>query len=207
MTAGSYLDEIERALAPFLSAPTRRAILACASRSERGSSPVSRLAVFRELRRGVETFARGGDNIRQCLEALDRFNPQSQAVTVVELRHERDIQAAHTAVRTLCEALGFGTFAMTKVATASMEIARNAVRYAGGGTLRIGPVEPPKKGIEVVVSDTGGGIERLEDILSGRYRSRTGMGAGLRGARTMTDVFDVDTSTAGTTVRLCKYLS
>ncbi len=54
-----YLEEIERALEPYLSTPTRRAILTCASRSERGSSAVDRLAVFRELRRGVETFARG----------------------------------------------------------------------------------------------------------------------------------------------------
>jgi serine/threonine-protein kinase RsbT len=202
-----YLEEIERALQPYLSTPTRRAILTCASRSERGSSAVDRLAVFRELRRGVETFARGEDTIRRCLEALDRFDPQRQAVTVIELRSERDIPAAHTAVRTLCQALGFGTFAMTKIATATMEIARNAVRYAGGGTLRIGPIEPPKKGIEIVVSDAGQGIERLDEILSGRYRSKTGMGAGLRGAKTMADVFEIDTSAGGTTIRLCKYLS
>lgn len=202
-----YLEEIERALEPYLSTPTRRAILTCASRSERGSSAVDRLAVFRELRRGVETFARGEDTIRRCLEALDRFDPQRQAVTVIALRNERDIPAAHTAVRTLCQALGFGTFAMTKIATATMEIARNAVRYAGGGTLRIGPIEPPKKGVEIVVSDAGRGIERLDEILSGRYRSKTGMGAGLRGAKTMADVFEIDTSAAGTTIRICKYLS
>jgi serine/threonine-protein kinase RsbT len=58
-----------------------------------------------------------------------------------------------------------------------------------------------------VVSDTGRGIERLDEILSGRYRSKTGMGAGLRGAKTMADVFEIDTSAAGTTIRVCKYLS
>jgi serine/threonine-protein kinase RsbT len=206
VTNGTFLDDVERALEPYLSGPTRRAILKCASRSEDGSTPVTRAAVFRELRRGVATFARGDDAAR-CLAALDRFAPQPQAVSLVELRHERDISTAHTAVRSLCEALGFGRFAMTKIATACMEIVRNAIRYAGGGTMRIGPVESPKTGIEIVVQDKGPGIARLDDILSGQYRSRTGMGVGLRGAKAIADVFEVDTSRSGTTVRLCKYLS
>jgi serine/threonine-protein kinase RsbT len=203
----SYLDEIERALEPFLSAPTRRAILTCAARAEQGAGPAARLAVLRELRRGVETFARGSETVRQCLRVIDRFDPPGQIVSVVDLRREQDVRAVHTAVRSFCAALGFSSFAMTRVTTATMEIVRNALCYAGGGTLRIATLAPPDKGIEVVVSDGGSGIANLEEILSGRYRSRTGMGAGLRGAKAMADVFEVDTSRAGTTVRLRKYLS
>ena len=57
----------------------------------------------------------------------------------------------------------------------------------------------------MIFGDTGPGIERIDDILRGRYHSQTGMGLGMIGARRLMDEFSVETAPgAGTTVRLAK---
>jgi serine/threonine-protein kinase RsbT len=204
--AKTYLEEIEAALAPHLSAPTLRALLACAARVERTSGPAGRSDVLRELRRGVSTFARGDACVRRCLEALERFDPVDQGATLMDLTDARQMSAAHAAVRRRCDALGFPTVPATKIATAAMEMVRNAIHYGGGGTMSIDTVKTPRLGVEIVIVDRGGGIPNLGEILEGRYRSRTGMGAGIRGARALADAFDIETGPTGTRVRLCKYV-
>jgi serine/threonine-protein kinase RsbT len=63
------------------------------------------------------------------------------------------------------------------------------------------------RAIEIVAQDNGPGITNLPEILSGKYRSRHGMGAGLRGTKALMDAFDVKTAPgAGTTVTVRKYL-
>src|SRR5262249_54774294 len=44
------------------------------------------------------------------------------------------------------------------------------------------------------------------DVLSGRYRSETGMGLGIVGARRLMDHFDIDSTSKGTTITLKKML-
>ena len=57
------------------------------------------------------------------------------------------------------------------------------------------------------VIDRGPGIPNLATILAGRYRSATGMGLGLIGARRLMDYFNVDTTPGqGTRVELKKTL-
>ena len=57
----------------------------------------------------------------------------------------------------------------------------------------------------VHVSDEGGGIENLNDILEGRYTSPTGMGLGIVGARRLMDAFEIQSSAKGTSVWLKKF--
>ena len=55
----------------------------------------------------------------------------------------------------------------------------------------------------IKISDHGKGIEDLETILDGKYRSQTGMGLGLMGARRLMDRFSIDSSPGhGTIVEL-----
>ncbi len=51
------------------------------------------------------------------------------------------------------------------------------------------------------ISDAGPGIANVDDIFSGQYRSATGMGLGLVGARRLMDRFDIETE-AGAGVRV-----
>jgi Anti-sigma regulatory factor (Ser/Thr protein kinase) len=88
------------------------------------------------------------------------------------------------------------------------EIARNAFRYAGGGKVEFGVEGRTSPQLfEIVVSDDGPGIARLSDILEGSYRSSTGMGLGIIGARRLMDQFEITSAPGkGTRVVLCKLL-
>ena len=60
--------------------------------------------------------------------------------------------------------------------------------------------------LTIRVSDSGGGIANLADILGGRYTSSTGLGLGIIGARRLMDVFEVASSAKGTTISMKKLL-
>ena len=87
------------------------------------------------------------------------------------------------------------------------EIARNALVYGGGGKVEIGVENEHPRSLVLRVSDNGPGIANVDDILSGRYRSQTGLGLGIVGARRLVDGFDLQSQTGkGTTVVLRKFL-
>src|SRR5215510_830967 len=105
-------------------------------------------------------------------------------VLTVALQFEDDVVLARQRARQIARLLGFEAQDQTRIATAVSEIARNAFRYAGSGKVEFG-VEgrTAPQLFEIVVSDQGQGIARLTEILEGRYRSSTGMGLGIIGAR------------------------
>ncbi len=125
----------------------------------------------------------------------------------VLLVSEHDVVLARQRARALAARLGFDRHDETRVATAVSEIARNAVNYGGGGKVEFG-VDPTPGGqaLVITVSDKGRGIANLAQVLEGRFRSSTGMGQGIAGARRLMDGFDIATSLRGTRVILRKNL-
>jgi signal transduction histidine kinase/CheY-like chemotaxis protein len=132
----------------------------------------------------------------------------SQRVVTVALKFEDDIVLARQRARQLARLLGFDAQDQTRIATSVSEIARNAFRYAGGGKVEFlveGRTTPQL--FDIVVSDEGPGIARLSDILEGSYRSSTGMGLGIIGARRLMDQFEITSNPGeGTRVVLRKLL-
>ena len=123
------------------------------------------------------------------------------------VRHEQDVVTARQRAGQVAALLGFDQSEQTRIATAVSEVVRNAFRYAGSGRIEYfveGDTAPQL--FAVVVRDGGPGIPNLEDVLSGRYRSTTGMGMGLVGARRLMDRFQIDSGPTGTTVRLKRFL-
>jgi anti-sigma regulatory factor (Ser/Thr protein kinase) len=90
-----------------------------------------------------------------------------------------------------------------RAVTAVSELARNIYLYAQTGEVRLTLAEEPDRSLlfTVVAADHGPGIPHLDEVLAGRYRSRTGLGKGLMGARTLLDGFDIKTGPGGTTVK------
>jgi signal transduction histidine kinase/CheY-like chemotaxis protein len=124
------------------------------------------------------------------------------------LRHDQDVVTARQRAASIGQLLGFDTSEQTRVATAVSEIVRNAFRYATGASVSFSIDEHSKpQRLVVRVTDEGPGITHLDDVLSGRYQSGTGMGMGIVGARRLMDGFSIDTSPAGTTILLEKFLS
>ena len=126
----------------------------------------------------------------------------------VALHVQSDVVGARQRARQIAELLGFDTREQTQVATSVSEIARNAFRYAGGGKVEFeieGETTPQL--LVVRVSDDGPGIEHLDDVLEGNYRSNTGMGIGLIGSRRLMDRWEINSVPGrGTVVTLGKLL-
>jgi signal transduction histidine kinase/DNA-binding response OmpR family regulator len=131
----------------------------------------------------------------------------TDALLSVVIAREHDVVLARQRARQVAGALGFDVTEQTRIATAVSEIARNAYAYAGGGRANFGiegKLAPQVLSVNIV--DKGPGIARLQDVLAGDYRSETGMGLGIIGARRLMDYFAVDSGPAGTTVTLKKLL-
>ena len=124
----------------------------------------------------------------------------------IAIKVEGDIVRARGAGRDMCRDLGLSEINQVKVATAISELARNIFHYAKTGNIALKRLSAPRPGIEIVATDQGPGIPDLKLVLSGAYKSKTGMGKGLLGARRLVDFFEVDSSPdRGTRVVLRKY--
>src|ERR1700734_2661231 len=121
---------------------------------------------------------------------------------------ERDTVAARQRARQLARLLGFEGQDQTRISTAVSEIARNAFNYAGGGRVEYSIEGRTSPQLFIVkIRDSGPGVRDLENILEGRYKSSTGMGMGILGARRLMDQFQIDSAPGlGTTVWLKKLL-
>ncbi len=120
----------------------------------------------------------------------------------VNIACEHDVVLARRRARAIAERLGFDRTDQSRIATAVLEIARNAFQYAGGGEADFA-VEGCRKPQDFVVTvrDTGPGIPDLDAILEGP--SRTGMGLGMQGARCLMDRLQIASVPGrGTTVTL-----
>lgn len=133
----------------------------------------------------------------------------------MEIRNEPDIVGCRQHARQFAASLGFDLQSQTRIATAVSEIARNAFQYAGGGRVLFS-VETENNGLRahnlrqqslaVSIHDSGPGIANLGEVLGGSYRSPTGMGLGITGARRLMDSVEIKTGRQGTEVEMRKNL-
>ena len=129
------------------------------------------------------------------------------ASTVIQVVTSDDVTNACEVGRDLARQVGFPSVQQTKIATAIAELARNILLYAIAGGVRIAAIDGPKRGVEIEARDQGPGIKDLELVMGGTYRSRTGMGLGLRGSKRLMDTFEIETSPAGTHIHARKFLT
>jgi anti-sigma regulatory factor (Ser/Thr protein kinase) len=123
------------------------------------------------------------------------------------LNVQSDVMGSRQRARQIAELLGFDGRDQTRIATSVSEIARNAFRYAGGGSVQFELVgETVPQLLQVRVADEGPGIARLDEVMEGTYQSTTGMGIGLIGSKRLMDRWDIRSSGQGTTVTLGKLL-
>jgi signal transduction histidine kinase/CheY-like chemotaxis protein len=126
--------------------------------------------------------------------------------TTISIQFEQDVVLARQLARQLAAFLEFDAQDQTRIATAVSELARNIIQYAKRGKVELAVEKNPPQFLEVRVLDNGPGIPNLDDILEGQYRSRTGLGLGLLGAKKLMDDFHIQSSARGTRIRLRKML-
>jgi signal transduction histidine kinase/DNA-binding response OmpR family regulator len=132
----------------------------------------------------------------------------ARALLIVALHYEQDVVVARQRARQVAGLIGFDAQDQTRIATAVSEIARNAYRYAGGGKVEFHlEGESAPQLLLARVRDEGPGIKNLDNVLSGQYRSQTGMGIGIRGVHRLVDHVEIlSRPGAGTEVLLKKIL-
>ena len=108
------------------------------------------------------------------------------------IRVESDVVMVRQRARAVATDAGLGLVDVTKLVTATSELARNALIYGGGGTALIESLQDGiRKGVRLTFEDQGPGIENLEMAMTDGWTSGNGMGLGLSGAKRLSNDFDI----------------
>src|ERR1700689_3250702 len=111
------------------------------------------------------------------------------------LASQNDVVVGRQTVRRIAQDLGFSLVDQTKIVTAASELARNALIYGGGGTLKWEVLNNgSKSGLRLTFTDRGPGIPDLNLAMTDGWTSGTGLGMGLTGARRLVNEFEIDTA-------------
>jgi serine/threonine-protein kinase RsbT len=235
MTTPDTTEEVVDALKQYFSAPIARALLTSTLRRAK-IDPASLEAktipgIITALAGALPMYIADEGRRGECLDRLRRLVPEPEAgvvaapapkvapplparsnglaaaSTVIQVATADDVTNACDVGRDLARQVGFANVLQTKIATAIAELARNILLYAISGEVRIAAIGLPRRGVEIAAIDEGPGIEDLELVMGGTYRSRTGMGLGLRGSKRLMDTFEIETSPKGTRVLVRKFLT
>jgi serine/threonine-protein kinase RsbT len=173
-----------------------RALAVCTLTPETMESKHS-ILLMAPLAPGLRVFL-GDANARTVLAKIRALHKTGVAPAArVEVRAEADILNARLAAREHCVAHGVSSFTQQRVLTVVSELARNIVAYSRGGHIDLGSDDGV---ITVSASDTGPGIPNLDEILAGRYRSRTGLGLGILGVKRLSTHMHIESAPEGTLV-------
>jgi serine/threonine-protein kinase RsbT len=126
----------------------------------------------------------------------------SRRLRMIPVQRESDISDARRSAKAICESAGARSFIVHKVATIVSELARNIVSYTPGGNIEIAIHRDRPVRMTIVAVDRGSGITVLDDVLAGRYKSKTGMGRGILGVQRLADKFNISTGPNGTKVEV-----
>lgn len=125
----------------------------------------------------------------------------------MQLRSDEDVVRMRQAVRESLVAVGFSLVDQTKMVTAASELARNTLKYGGGGESHLARVaNGSRRGVRLSFIDHGPGIADIALALTDGYTTGGGLGLGLSGAKRLSDEFDIQTAPGkGTVVKITKW--
>ena len=135
------------------------------------------------------------------------MGPASDGVVRAVLVTDEDVVRLRKMVREDMVALKFSLTEQTKMVTAASELARNVLRYGGGGHAELEQLSRGTVvGVRVSFIDHGPGIADIDLAMTDGYTSGGGMGLGLSGARRLADDFELQSTPGeGTTVTITKW--
>lgn len=131
-------------------------------------------------------------------------------ISEIPVQFEIDVVRARNLGTTLARELAFDKTSGIRIGTAISELSRNMIEHSRGGNVRFLLAERSDQspGLLVNFVDQGPGIPYLDSILSGNYKSSTGLGVGLTGARQLMDEFHIRTELdRGTEITIVKWFS
>ncbi len=130
-------------------------------------------------------------------------------VGTIKIQFESDVVMARNLGSLLAQELAFDKTTCIRIGTTVSELSRNMIEHANGGevTFKIGLRKNETAGIILIFKDRGDGISNLEQIQSGSFISKNGMGVGLSGSQRLMDDFDIQSNPKkGTQITATKWL-
>ena len=126
---------------------------------------------------------------------------------VLQIRAEGDVVMVRQRARAVAVEVGLGLVDVTKLVTATSELARNALIYGGGGTALIEALQVGvRKGVRVTFEDQGPGIPDIAQAMTDGWTSGNGMGLGLSGAKRLSNEFEITSAPGqGTRVMIARW--
>ena len=123
------------------------------------------------------------------------------------IQQERDLVYCRNRVKEIAAKIGMGIVNQTKLITATSEIARNMLRYAGGGNVKVEVVTRGKQeGVQLVFEDSGPGIPDINKAMQDGFTTGKTLGLGLPGAKRLVNEFAIQSVVGkGTTVKILKW--
>ena len=119
----------------------------------------------------------------------------------LNIQAESDIVVARQRTRQLANLLSLTPVDQVGIATAVSEIVRNAVLYAGGANVYFElELSSRPQFFWVRVVDRGPGFQDVQRILDGQFQPKNGLGAGIAGARRLTEQFEISSAADNGTV-------
>lgn len=122
----------------------------------------------------------------------------------VSIKSEADIHYLSSEVGTLFSSFQLPAVIMARVKTILSELAYNQLKYAKSGYMEIQLIEEIKrKGVVIIASDKGPGIENLDLAISDNYSTSGTLGLGLPGIKRMADEMTIESTPGkGTVVKV-----
>lgn len=122
-------------------------------------------------------------------------------VTEIAVRDLHDVPQARRAAEAAARGAGMCALDVGIVALVASELATNLARHAHGGVLSS---ESGERCVYLVSHDQGPGIVNSMMALEDGYSTGGGLGIGLGAIRRLMDTFQLDTSAAGTSLKVGK---
>jgi serine/threonine-protein kinase RsbT len=138
---------------------------------------------------------------------LERNSGLRMARLTLPLRTDEDVVALRRHVRERAVAIALSLVDQTKLVTAASELARNTIKYGGGGEAHLDALDDGlRRGVGLLFVDSGPGISDLDMALRDGYTTGGGLGLGLGGSKRLVDEFEVDSRPGeGTAVSVVKW--
>jgi len=138
---------------------------------------------------------------------LEHRRAQRTGRVTLRLRSDEDVVGVRKQVRERAVAIGLSLIDQTKLVTAASELARNTIKYGGGGEVHLDAFDDGARlGIGLLFVDAGQGIPNIESALRDGFTTGGGLGLGLGGSKRLVDEFDIDSRPKeGTAVLIIKW--
>ena len=138
---------------------------------------------------------------------LDRHRQHRTARVTLRLQSDEDVVGLRKQVRERAVAIALSLVDQTKLVTAASELARNTIKYGGGGEVHLDSLaDGIRKGIGLLFIDAGPGIPDIETALRDGFTTGGGLGLGLGGSKRLADEFDIESRPGeGTAVLVVKW--